>query len=186
MEDNKTKAEKSHFRDIGLTIKGLRILLAFSFVATIIGFSVAYMEHRQYTELVEKYDDAVVRLSECEATVEALVNNNIIVYKETAQAVEITEAVTPVEETDSTGHAYTEQTTADKGKSESAVQASEDKQQTEVTTSKVKETSGTYYVTQSGKKYHVSSCSYLNKSKIAITMDRIKAEGYSPCSRCIK
>ena len=46
--------------------------------------------------------------------------------------------------------------------------------------------SGSYYVTQSGTKYHTAYCSYLSKSKIAITMDRIKAEGYSPCSRCIK
>ena len=57
----------------------------------------------------------------------------------------------------------------------------------EKTTSAVNsDTSGPYFVTQSGNKYHIASCSYLSKSKIAITMDRIKSGGYSPCSRCIK
>ena len=41
-----------------------------------------------------------------------------------------------------------------------------------------------YYVTKSGKKYHRAGCSYL-KSKIEITIDKIKSGGYEPCSRCI-
>lgn len=44
----------------------------------------------------------------------------------------------------------------------------------------------TYYVTNSGKKYHVSTCSYLSKSRNAITLSQAKAKGFSPCSRCIK
>ncbi len=42
-----------------------------------------------------------------------------------------------------------------------------------------------YYVTKSGRKYHIDGCSYL-KSKIEITYDDIIAGGYEPCSRCIK
>lgn len=44
----------------------------------------------------------------------------------------------------------------------------------------------TYYVTSSGKKYHKSTCSYLSKSRISISLSDAKAKGYSPCSRCIK
>lgn len=45
---------------------------------------------------------------------------------------------------------------------------------------------GTYYVTNSGKKYHKSTCGYLSKSRISISLSDAKARGYSPCSRCIK
>ncbi len=44
----------------------------------------------------------------------------------------------------------------------------------------------TYYITDSGKKYHLSGCSYLKNSSNAITLSRAKAEGFTPCSRCIK
>lgn len=46
--------------------------------------------------------------------------------------------------------------------------------------------SSTYYVTNTGTKYHLSDCSYLKKSKIPITYDEIIAGGYEPCSRCFK
>jgi methylphosphotriester-DNA--protein-cysteine methyltransferase len=42
----------------------------------------------------------------------------------------------------------------------------------------------TVYVTNTGKKYHTGSCSYLSKSKIAISLSDAKAQGYGPCSRC--
>ncbi len=45
---------------------------------------------------------------------------------------------------------------------------------------------GTYYVTNSGTKYHIGTCSYLSKSRNAITLSEAKAKGYTPCSRCIK
>ena len=42
----------------------------------------------------------------------------------------------------------------------------------------------TVYITKSGKKYHRSTCSYLSKSKTAISLKDAKAQGYTPCSRC--
>lgn len=174
MQGNKNKIT-------GFTMNALKVLLGFSFVATIIAFAVAFCEHRQYTELVEKYDDALVRISQCEASVSQLMN-------ETSYYNSIENSVTYPSEY--TTEEYQEQTKSNI--TSTAVQESDENTQsakpdtTKETTTKIKETSGTYYVTQSGKKYHVASCSYLKKSKIAITMDRIKAEGYSPCSRCIK
>lgn len=174
MQGNKNKIT-------GFTTNALKVLLGFSFVATIIAFAVAFCEHRQYTELVEKYDDALVRISQCEASVSQLMN-------ETSYYNSIENSVTYPSEY--TTEEYQEQTKSNI--TSTAVQELDENTQSEKpdttkeTTTKIKETSGTYYVTQSGKKYHVASCSYLKKSKIAITMDRIKAEGYSPCSRCIK
>jgi uncharacterized cupredoxin-like copper-binding protein len=40
------------------------------------------------------------------------------------------------------------------------------------------------YITKSGEKYHAGSCSYLSKSKIAITLGEAVRKGYGPCSRC--
>ena len=42
----------------------------------------------------------------------------------------------------------------------------------------------TVYITASGKKYHKAGCSYLKQSKIAITLQQAKEQGYTPCSRC--
>lgn len=183
--DNESKESlKERFSGAGITAKGLRILLAFSFVVTVLSFAVAYCEHKQYSELVDKYEDAVVRISECEASVAALVNNNYSVADTpTTQAPQTTENAEVAQVTESTA-AEVVKTTTEKTTTQSAVATTQTT--TKETTTNHKETSGTYYVTQSGKKYHIASCSYLSKSKIAITMDRIKAEGYSPCSRCIK
>ncbi len=43
-----------------------------------------------------------------------------------------------------------------------------------------------YYITSSGKKYHKAGCSYLSKSRIAITQEQLSDGGYTACSRCIK
>lgn len=40
------------------------------------------------------------------------------------------------------------------------------------------------YVTNTGSKYHRGSCSSLSKSKIEITLQEAKAQGYAPCKRC--
>jgi hypothetical protein len=40
------------------------------------------------------------------------------------------------------------------------------------------------YITRTGKKYHRGSCSYLRKSKIPISLKKLCARGYTPCSRC--
>ena len=42
----------------------------------------------------------------------------------------------------------------------------------------------TVYVTQTGKKYHRGSCSYLKKSKRPMKLQDAKAAGYTPCSKC--
>lgn len=42
----------------------------------------------------------------------------------------------------------------------------------------------TVYITESGSKYHKSWCSYLNNSKIPISLNKAKQRGYTACSRC--
>lgn len=44
--------------------------------------------------------------------------------------------------------------------------------------------SQTVYITNTGEKYHRSSCSYLRQSKIAIPLSSAKSKGYTACSRC--
>lgn len=45
-------------------------------------------------------------------------------------------------------------------------------------------TGETVYVTKSGTKYHLGSCSHLSKSKIEKTLSEAKAAGYAPCKSC--
>lgn len=40
------------------------------------------------------------------------------------------------------------------------------------------------YITETGKKYHIESCSYLKESKIKIRLSEAKRRGYKPCPRC--
>lgn len=42
----------------------------------------------------------------------------------------------------------------------------------------------TVYVTNTGAKYHCNGCSSLRKSKIPISLQDAKAQGYEPCGRC--
>ena len=42
----------------------------------------------------------------------------------------------------------------------------------------------TVFCTKSGNCYHVSGCSYLRGSSIAITYREAQAKGLEPCSRC--
>lgn len=44
--------------------------------------------------------------------------------------------------------------------------------------------SQTVYITDTGEKYHRSSCSSLSKSKHAISLSSARAQGYTPCARC--
>ena len=158
------------------TIRSLCLILCLSVIATALGFASAYNEHRNLTELWDKYDEAMVKIEDCENAIaelsQKIADNNIVVsekeeysqedYSEDASG----ENITVTDKTDNPP------ATADKTES------------TTSTSSAV--SSGKYYVTKSGSKYHVGTCSFLSKSKIAITMEQIKAEGYTPCSRCIK
>ena len=40
------------------------------------------------------------------------------------------------------------------------------------------------YITNTGEKYHESSCRYLKRSKIEIRLNRARENGYSPCGVC--
>ena len=42
----------------------------------------------------------------------------------------------------------------------------------------------TVYITKTGDCYHRANCSYLKKSKIAISLKNAIDEGYSRCSKC--
>lgn len=42
----------------------------------------------------------------------------------------------------------------------------------------------TVYITRTGAKYHSEGCQYLRKSCIPISLDKAKARGYEPCSKC--
>lgn len=42
----------------------------------------------------------------------------------------------------------------------------------------------TVYITKTGKKYHTEGCTSLSKSKIAISLEDAKQEGYTACSKC--
>ena len=44
-----------------------------------------------------------------------------------------------------------------------------------------------YYVSISGKRYHVAGCHHLDgKEKKRLTVDDIKSDSYQPCEDCIK
>ena len=178
------------FLSAALTPKCIAILLVFSFMVTVLAFGVAYNEHQKLTTLTEKYDEAIVKINNCEAVLTALVDQ---MENESVSDVVMptTEEAPSVESTDVPEESYTESAYENVTVTENKTPTSEAEQsqkttQAETTTAKAPSSSGPYFVTQSGKKYHVASCSYLSKSKIPISVDRIKAEGYSPCSRCIK
>lgn len=40
------------------------------------------------------------------------------------------------------------------------------------------------FITNSGKKYHRSTCQYLKKSKIGISLKEAKRKGFTPCKKC--
>ena len=42
----------------------------------------------------------------------------------------------------------------------------------------------TVYVTETGSKYHRDGCEFLANSKIPVTLDKAKKEGYEPCKVC--
>jgi len=42
----------------------------------------------------------------------------------------------------------------------------------------------TVYITDYGKRYHLSTCPHLNSSKHAISLGEARRRGYTPCSVC--
>jgi len=44
--------------------------------------------------------------------------------------------------------------------------------------------SQTVYITKSGKKYHLSTCSSLKSTSIPITLEEAISKGYTACKRC--
>ena len=68
---------------------------------------------------------------------------------------------------------------SDEGGSSSAVVQSSETTETELPASE----NEAVYITRTGKKYHLGSCSSLRRSKIPISLAEAK-QRYSPCSRC--
>ena len=175
---NENSKNKSHIPLTNDFIrKGLALLLVFSFAATIIAFTVAYCEHKNYRELLIKYDESLERISQCEVSIAALMTSQADNY-----TTEYSDTTEPIATVPSDKNEDESQTVSDYQEPTTIQQTSEDKS----VSATIAETPSGYYVTHSGKKYHIASCSYLTKSKISISLERIRAEGYSPCSRCIK
>ncbi len=174
-----------------LTPKAVSILLLFSSIVTILAFAVAYNEHCKIVVLSQKYDEAIMKINNCEALLDSVVKQiEKTTYSEVTENTPSEESTVPTETTtlcDNQTSTNTESGISASGNKTEASQPVTTENNAEKTSSAVNsDTSGPYFVTQSGNKYHIASCSYLSKSKIAITMDRIRAGGYSPCSRCIK
>jgi hypothetical protein len=53
-----------------------------------------------------------------------------------------------------------------------------------VTQSQSQNKEQTVYVTKTGKKYHTSTCRYLAKSKISMSLKDAKSKGFTACSVC--
>ena len=160
------------------TMKSLSFLLALSVIATVLGFAVAYNEHRNLVALWDKYDEALEKIENCEESISELSQQIIM------QEIEHNKITEPAVTENGEGFFYEENYTTNNVAADTAPDAPTKPQTTTAPSSVV--SSGKYYVTRSGSKYHIGSCSFLSKSKIAITMEQIKAEGYTPCSRCIK
>ncbi len=76
-----------------------------------------------------------------------------------------------------------------KEKNNNKVSTSSSNNESATTTTPVKTTaqntnSAIVYVTNTGKKYHKSNCSYLKKSKIQMNLSEVQSQGYTPCSKC--
>ena len=172
--DEKMSKKSSFLKS--LTNRSLVALLLFSFICTLLGFGIAYNEHRSLVELSNKYDEAIEKIDQCQAAISSLSEMvTSIQYTPPANTEEYLTATdiyqAPDESTDSSVPVTSDTNTPHTKPAE---------------TTQTQPVSGQYYVTQSGSKYHTSSCSYLSKSRIAVSLETIRSKGYSPCSRCIK
>ena len=167
------------------TKKSLSFLLILSVFATVLGFATAYNEHRNLTQLWTKYDEALEKIQSCEEAVSELSQQIAMQEFQYNELTETTAATTEEDFEPEFSEEYFYEENYPSGIISSDVTTTTTKPQTTVAASSAV-SSVKYFVTKSGSKYHIGTCSFLSKSKIAITMDQIKAEGYTPCSRCIK
>lgn len=135
----------------------IAIVAVLSVVLNIALAGVAYNEHKE-----------LVSMSALYATDETVTEETTAAYLTTSALAEAT--VPAADEAEETTQAGTTQEVTE-------AQTSSDESNEE---------QGTYYVTNSGTKYHKGNCSYLSKSRNAISLADAKARGYQPCSRCIK
>lgn len=63
-------------------------------------------------------------------------------------------------------------------------QDSEVVEQVEEAAASSDETGIEVHITETGSKYHSAGCQYLSKSDIITTLDKAKAKGLEPCSKC--
>lgn len=152
-----------------LTRRSLTALLIFSFVCTLTGFGIAYNEHRNLSVLSDKYNQAMEKVDACQEAVSEL-SKKIELLQETAHS-EYTVYSEEFTTYENTGNDIDSPPRNNEQNTSSASSKSSDSK---------------YYVTHSGSKYHIGSCQYLSKSRIPVSLETIKAKGYSPCSRCIK
>ncbi len=166
------KKSKSNFTQ-KLTEKSLLALLVLSFVCTVMGFGMAYNEHRNLSVLSDKYQQAIDKIVACEESI-SILSEKIDNLQTTVPA----EHPTIPEEFISDEKIQNDTTSADYNNKQNL-----SGQEPEMT---FQPSDSKYYVTQSGSKYHISSCSYLSKSRIPVSLETIRAKRYTPCSRCIK
>ena len=153
------------------TVKSLSFMLILSVTATVLGFAVAYNEHRNLLALWDKYDEAMEKIESCEESISEL-----------SQQIEMQE----IQHNQIVGTSTTEYHEDFYEEYNPSEYVADDNLPDAATVPSSEVYTGGYYVTKSGSKYHIGTCSFLSKSKIAIAMEQIKAEGYTPCSRCIK
>ena len=163
--NKKSKSRFSH----NLTQRSLCALVIFSFLCSVLGFAAAYKEHLNLSVLSQKYQQAIEKVEACEESISEL-SEKI----DSLQTQTLTEATSHSQNALIPDGDNPSDISPGNRQSDSSADAT-----TAVADSK-------YYVTESGSKYHIGSCQYLSKSRIPISLDTIKAKGYTPCSRCIK
>lgn len=165
-------------------------LLCFTAAASVMSLSIAYKEHQTSLELMDKYNEAVEKISSCNKELEEIHSQQeALRYQLEAYGAILAGKASDNTVTSSTpaadneGLAQTQQTSDSQPGTQqqtSGTQQASDTQQGTQQNQSVR-----YYVTSSGSKYHIAGCSYLKKSKIEITLSQAVAKGYAPCSRCM-
>ena len=147
------------------TKRSLSFMLILSVIATVLGFGVACNEHRNLKVLWGKYDEALEKIESCEESISELSQQIIMQEIQYSQISETTTTRHTEDFTeDVTQEDYYEEYYPSENISTDTTTHSEAKPQT-TTVSSTAVSSGKYYVTKSGSKYHIGSCSFLSKSK---------------------